>query len=112
MYGCGKLRSRGAVMRSILSLFSMLALGLIIAAVFIAAPLGEGTNIGGFQVGAPALDYRSVVAGLGIGLFIALISQVSWSEVAQRSGVWVAGQARKLWLFAWAAVFVAVLLYF
>jgi hypothetical protein len=100
-------------MRSVLSFFSMLALGLMIAAVFMVAPSGTGTvtNIGGFEFGGPVLDYRSVVAGLGIGLFIAVIGQISWSNVARRSGVWIGSQARRLWLVGWAAVFVAVLFY-
>ncbi len=61
----------------------------MIAAVFMVAPSGTGTttNIGGFEIGGPTLDYRSVVAGLGIGLFIAVFAQISWSEVARRSGV-------------------------
>ncbi|HEY8246194.1 MAG TPA: hypothetical protein VIG38_02790 [Hyphomicrobium sp.] len=101
-------------MRSVLSFFSMLALGLMIAAVLMVAPSGTGTttNIGGFEIGGPTLDYRSVVAGLGSGLFIAVFAQISWSEVARRSGVWIGSQARRLWLVGWAAVFVAVLFYF
>ncbi|MBC7833407.1 MAG: hypothetical protein H7Y62_15455 [Hyphomicrobium sp.] len=96
-------------MRSVLSFFSMLALGLMIAAVIMVAPSGTSTvtNIGG-----PALDYRSVVAGLGIGLLIAIIGQISWREAARRFGGWLGGQARRLWLVGWAAVFVAVLFYF
>jgi hypothetical protein len=99
-------------MRSVLGFFSMLALGLMIAAVFMVAPTGMGGNIGGFEVGAPTLDYRSVIAGLGIGLAIAVIGQISWSQVARRSSVWISGHARRLWLVGWAAVFVAVLVYF
>ena len=101
-------------MRSVLSFFSMLALGLMIAAVFMVAPSGNGTitNIGGFEFGGPTLDYRSVIAGLGIGLFIAVLGQISWSNVARRSGVWIGSQARRLWLVGWAIVFVAVLFYF
>jgi hypothetical protein len=102
-------------MRSVLSFFSMLALGLMIAAVFMVAPSGTGpvTSIGGFEIGGnPELDYRSVVAGLGIGLFIAVLGTISWREAARRSGGWLASQARRLWLVSWAAVFVAVLYYF
>jgi hypothetical protein len=101
-------------MRSVLSFFSMLALGLMIAAVIMVAPSGTATvtNIGGFEIGGPALDYRSVVAGLGIGLFIAVVGQISWREAARRFGGWLGGQARRLWLVGWAAVFVAVLFYF
>ena len=102
-------------MRSVLSFFSMLALGLMIAAVIMVAPSGTPTvtNIAGFEIGgAPALDYRSVVAGLGIGLFIAVIGQISWREATRRLGGWLGSQARRLWLVGWAAVFAAVLFYF
>ncbi len=90
----------------------MLALGLMIAAVFMVAPPGTSpSNIGGFEVEGPALDYRSVVAGLGIGVLIALISQVSWTDFVRRSGSFLGSQARRLWLLAWAALFLAVLFY-
>ncbi|MEI9901657.1 MAG: hypothetical protein WDN31_17830 [Hyphomicrobium sp.] len=100
-------------MRSVLNFFSMLALGLMIAAVILVAPSGTGTtSIAGFEIGGPTLDYRSVVAGLGIGVAIALISQISWGEAARRAGTWSAGQARRLWLVGWAGVFIAILFYF
>ena len=100
-------------MRSVLSFFSMLALGLMIAAVILVAPSGNGaTSIAGFELSGPTFDYRSVVAGLGIGLVIALISQISWREVGQRVGGWLADQAQRLWLIAWAGLFIAVLFYF
>jgi hypothetical protein len=100
-------------MRSVLSFFSMLALGLMIAAVIMVAPAGTGTtSIAGFELGGPTLDYRSAVAGLGIGLIIALIAQVSWGDVGRQLGSWMAGQARRLWLVGWAALFIAVLFYF
>lgn len=99
-------------MRTLLNLFSMLALGLMIAAVFMVAPTGPGTGISGFDFEAPSLDYRSVVAGLGLGLFIAVVSQVSWAALARGLGAWLLGQAQRLWLIAWAALFIAVIFYF
>jgi hypothetical protein len=100
-------------MRSVLSFFSMLALGLMIAAVILVAPSGNGTtSIAGFELSGPTFDYRSVVAGLGIGLFIALISQISWGEVGRRMGGWLADQAQRVWLIAWAGLFIVVLFYF
>lgn len=100
-------------MRSVLNFFSMLALGLMIAAVILVAPAGTGaTSVAGIEIGGPTFDYRSVVTGLGIGLVIALISQISWGEAARRVGSWSAGQARRLWLISWAAVFIAILFYF
>ena len=100
-------------MRSVLSFFSMLALGLMIAAVIMVAPSGNGANsIAGFELSGPTFDYRSVVAGLGIGLVIALVSQVSWREIGRRLGGWLAGQAQRLLLIGWAGLFIAVLFYF
>jgi hypothetical protein len=103
----------GFVMRTVLNFFSMLALGLMIAAVIMVAPTGTGSSsIAGIEIGGSTLDYRSVVAGLGIGLCIAIIAQVSWSETARRVGSWTISQARRLWLIGWAAVFIAILFYF
>ena len=102
-------------MRSVLSFFSMLALGLMIAAVFMVAPSGNGTvtNIAGFEFGGPTLDYRSVVAGLGIGLVIAMHRRRSrGARWRAASAAGCGSQARRLWLVGWAAVFVAVLFYF
>jgi hypothetical protein len=101
-------------MRSILSFFSMLALGLMIAAVIVVSPSGKGTtNVGGFELTTdPTLDYRSVVAGLGIGLAIALIAHISWADTARRVGSWLGGQARRAFLISLAIVFAAVLYYF
>lgn len=100
-------------MRAVLSFFSMLALGLMIAAVIMVAPSGTGsTSIAELEVGGPAFDYRSVVAGLGIGLVIALFSQISWAQTARRVGTWTLSQARRVWLIGWAALFAAILLYF
>ena len=103
----------GFRMRSVLNFISMLALGLMIAAVIVVAPVGTPTaGVAGFEIEAPSFDYRSVIAGLGIGLFIALIAQVPWKDAARRVGVWLIGQAHRLWLIGWAAVFLAVLFYF
>lgn len=100
-------------MRSVLNFVSMLALGLMVAAVIVVAPAGTGsTSVAGFEIGGPTLDYRSAVAGLGIGLLIAIVSQISWADAARRVGTWSAGQARRLWLIGWAAVFALILFYF
>lgn len=100
-------------MRTVLNFFSMLALGLMIAAVIIVAPAGTGSSsVAGIDIGAPTLDYRSVVSGLGIGLCIALFARISWSETARRVGTWSFSQARRLWLIGWAGVFIAIIVYF
>jgi hypothetical protein len=95
-------------MRAVLGFFSMLALGVIIAAALVVAPTGfgnEGTR-------AEPLDYMSVIIGLSIGVVIALLATVSWSEVARQVGAWLLSQTRRLFLVALAAMFVAILFYF
>ena len=99
-------------MRSVLGFFSMLALGLMIAAVLVVSPSGVVTNPGRFGGVGETFDYMSVVTGLGIGLAIAVLGQISWARAARSIAVWVMGQARRIWLIGWAAAFVAVLIYF
>lgn len=99
-------------MRSVLGFFSMLALGLMIAAIFVVSPSGVVSNPGRFGGVGANFDYMSVVTGLGIGLAIAVLGQISWSQAARRIALWAMGQARRIWLVGWAAAFVAVLIYF
>lgn len=99
-------------MRSVLGFFSMLALGLMIAAILVVAPSGVVNNPGRFDGVGVSFDYMSVVIGLGIGLAIAVLGQISWARAARNIATWVMGQARRIWLIGWAAAFVAVLIYF
>lgn len=104
-------------MRSVLNFISLLALGLIVSAVILAAP-GDSPQRGdiaqlidGSGWSIPALDYQSVVAGLAIGVLIALIAQISWVEVARRTAGWIASQAHRLIWLSLAAVLVGVIIY-
>lgn len=99
-------------MRAVLGFFSMLALGLMIAAVLVVGATGIANSPIKIKEAGPYLDYVSVVIGLGIGLTIAILSQISWSELPHRFAQGVLVHARRLRLFGWAALFVAVLLYF
>ena len=99
-------------MRSVLGFFSMLALGLMIAAILVVSPSGVGNNPGPLAGIGANFDYMSVVTGLGIGLAIAVLGQISWTHAARSVALWVMGQARRIWLIGWAAAFVAVLIYF
>jgi hypothetical protein len=89
----------------------MLALGLMLAAILVTGAPGV-MNPARLPASGPFLDYVSVVAGLGIGLVIAVLGQISWSELPHRAAQLLLAHARRLRLLAWAALFVAVLLYF
>ena len=101
-------------MRAVLSFFSLLALGVMIAAIVMIGVTGSPGNVAKLPMGAGAtyLDYMSVVIGLGVGLVIAVLAQVSWAELPHRVAQWLLLHARRLRLFAWAAVFLAIIVYF
>ena len=72
-------------MRAVLSFFSMLALGLMIAAIVIIGATGGVSGPARLPMSGPYLDYVSVVIGLGVGLVIAVLGQISWSELPHRA---------------------------
>ena len=99
-------------MRAVFSFVSMLALGLMIAAIIMVSMTGAPNAPAHLGVPAPYLDYISVIIGLGVGLAIAIIAQVPWSQLPHRLVGFIAAHARKLKLLAWGALAVAVLYYF
>ncbi len=99
-------------MRAVLGFFSMLALGLMIAAIVVFTATGGVNGPGRFGAAGGYLDYMSVVIGLGVGLVIAVLGQISWAELPHRALQWVIAHGRRLRLLAWGALFVTVLLYF
>ncbi|MBI1650164.1 hypothetical protein [Hyphomicrobium sulfonivorans] len=104
-------------MRSVLNLISLLAVGLIMAAIIMAAPADttRGAELmqffDRFDFAAPGLDYRSVLAGLALGVVIALIARISWVDIARRTAGWIANQAHRLLLLGLAAILIGVIIY-
>jgi len=99
-------------MRAILSFFSSLALGLMIAAILVVGATNVMNAPTQFPMSGTLLDYVSVVIGLGLGLVIAVLGQISWGELPRRAAHFVLHHAYRLRLIAWAALFTAVLIYF
>jgi hypothetical protein len=99
-------------MRAVLGFFSMLALGMLIAAILVIGATGIMNNPGQFSGSGTLLDYASVVIGLGMGVVIAVLGQISWAELPRRAAHWIMRHAYRLRLLAWAALFVGVLIYF
>jgi hypothetical protein len=99
-------------MRVVLGFFSSLALGLMIAAILVIGATSVMHTPTRFPASGTLFDYVSVVIGLGLGLVIALIGQISWSELPRRVAQFVLHHAARLRLIAWAVLFTAVLIYF
>jgi hypothetical protein len=99
-------------MRAVFGFFSMLALGLMLGAVIVVGA-GDATN-GAMHlpVSGVYLDYASVVIGLALGVVIVVLGQIRWSELPGHVAQWIGWHWRKLRLFAWAALFIMVLVYF
>ncbi len=99
-------------MRAVLGFFSSLALGLMIAAILVVGATSVMNTPAHLHATGTLLDYVSVIIGLGLGLVIAVLGQISWSELPRRVAQFVVDHAHRLRLIAWAALFVAVLIYF
>jgi hypothetical protein len=99
-------------MRAVLGFFSSLALGLMVAAILVVGATSVMNAPTRFPMSGTLLDYVSVVIGLGMGLVIAVLGRISWSELPRRVAQFVMHHACRLRLIAWAAVFTAVLIYF
>jgi hypothetical protein len=99
-------------MRAVFGFFSMLALGLMLGAVIVVGA-GDATN-GAMRlpVSGVYLDYASVVIGLALGVVIVVLGRIRWSELPGQLAQWIGRHRRKLRLFAWAALFILVLVYF
>jgi hypothetical protein len=99
-------------MRAVFSFFSMLALGLMIAAIIMVSMTGAPNAPAHLSLPGPSLDHMSVVIGLGVGLAIAVIAQIPWSELPHRLIDFFVARRRMLKLIAWGALAAAVLFYF
>lgn len=95
-------------MRGLIGFLSMLAMGLIVA-----VALGLVTRPPGCAATTAAgLDYVSLSLGLALGLSISQMGQVNWGELPRRMAGWLLLNERNFYRWAWAAILLAVLLYY
>ena len=97
-------------MRAAVGFFWLLTLGLVLAAILGMAVPGF-TSLDGPPATGSSLDYMSVAAGLGIGLALALLTQISWSQLPSRALQGLLGYARRWSLLGLAVAFAAALIY-
>mgnify|MGYP001172810402 CR=1 FL=1 len=94
-------------LRSVASFLSLHAVGLMLA---VAVPfLGVGLAAGAVS---PRLDYVSLSLGLLLGLSIGQLARVSWGELPRRMANWLLVNERNFYRVTWAAILLAVLLYY
>jgi hypothetical protein len=99
-------------MRAVLGFFSSLALGLMIAAILVVGATSVMNTPAPLHATGTLLDYVSVIIGLGLGLVIAVLGQISWLELPRRFAHFVLRHAYRLRLIAWATLFVGILIFY
>jgi hypothetical protein len=100
-------------LRSVASFLSLLAVGLMLAVAVAFVVVGLATR-GPAAAGAvsPRLDYVSLSLGLLLGLSIGQLARVSWGELPRRMANWLLVNERNFYRVTWAAILLAVLLYY
>jgi hypothetical protein len=101
-------------MRSVLGLFSVLALGLLAAGVLAVVGNGPLTRLGSGGAGDDGfvIDHASLLLGLALGVVISTLARISWAELPRRAVAWLMANERNFARLAWAGVLVAILLFY
>lgn len=101
------------MMRTMLSFFSMLALGVMTLAVIallfpvVQARVGAQTWMGG-----GALESRSAFLGLAVGLLLGFLNRYNWGDLPRRIVTWFLVRERQLFYYIVIAVCIGVLLFY
>lgn len=117
-------------MRRVVSFFSVLAFGLLIAGVLAVALTGSdlgqpgalglpgrgageiaGTATGG-STGGFGLDHISLLIGMAAGWALATMGRIPWLELPQRTIAWLFKNERNIFRFGMAGLFLAVLVFY
>jgi hypothetical protein len=113
---------RAAPMRQTLQFLGLMACGLLLAGVatfvvsgIIGSPTGPrsgaiSTNGPGSR-SAMGIDYMSFGVGLAAGLILAQLARLSWSDMPRRAIAWVIANRRNAKYCAYAAFWIAVLIF-
>jgi hypothetical protein len=109
---------RPAAMRQTLQFLALMACGLLLAGVamlVIQAITGisaaSGGNLGFGSRSAAGIDYTSFGVGLAVGLTLAEIARLSWSDLPRRIVAWFIANRHNAKYLAFACASLAVLIY-
>jgi hypothetical protein len=101
-------------MKSVLGFFSLLAFGFLAAGVIAVIGSSSGTDL---PFAMPAgdgmgIDLGSLLVGLAAGILLSTLARISWAELPRRTVSWLLENERNFARLAWAALFVAILLFY
>ena len=101
-------------MRRIFGFFSLVALAVLAAGALGVAGLGPLSGDLSTKASAQnfAFEYRSFLLGTVFGVVLASIGRWPWAEMPRRAITWVVQNERRIIRCGYAAMFVAVLLYY
>jgi hypothetical protein len=99
-------------MRQTLQFLGLMACGLLLAgiAVLLFQAVGGSVSRPGAR-SAVGVDYVSFGIGLALGLTLAEIARLSWSDMPRRAIAWLIDHRRNAKYCAYACVWLAVLIY-
>jgi hypothetical protein len=103
------MQRKGGPMHRLLGLLALMAAGLGLYLLF--GPEAEPRASGMGMESAP-IAYSGWALGLVMGLALAWLAGVDWSNLPERIVTWVRMQRRRLWLAVLGSVFASILLLF
>ena len=98
-------------MRAVLGFAGQLSLGLMIAVVLGLMVMAMGGAQGQAGAHAGGLDYYSLTVGLVVGITLGALGRIQWALLPRQIANWLFANERYFYLYAMAAAFIAVLLY-
>ena len=101
-------------MRQLLGFLSFVALAIIAAGALGVIGLGPLSERASEQAssGHFSLDYRSLLAGTVLGVLLSSVARLSWADLPRRAITWLYANERKIIRCGYAAMLLAVLLFY
>lgn len=101
------------IVRSVLSFFSVLALGAMTAAAFFALmPWFSGHVPASVRSLTDGLQFDSLMIGLVLGLTLGAIGRYNWADIPRRIVTWFLVRERQFFYYALIAICGAVLFFY
>lgn len=101
-----------AMLRSVFTFFSMLAIGTMLAAITLALmPWMTGREAASGYSGS-GLHIESVLFGLALGIMLGIMSRYNWADVPRRLVTWLLIRERQFFYYALILGCIGVLVFY